>query len=288
MRNFLIGLSYALLWATAGAANKFGLAAGGQPLLMTNIRFLIAAALLLILVHGIQKNALPQRADWRPLLIYGLLNNTIYMSLFIYGLKNASAGISTLSLALNPLIISILSSFWFKKEIKNTIWMGLFLGIFGVAIATFPLLQKAVVNPVGMSFLFASMLCYSIGTVFFANRLWTLSKLVINTWQIFFGALLMLPITFIFSNPPYENYNIQYWSVIFWLAIPVTIIAVQLWLNLLSIDAVKASLWLFICPIFGFIYAYFLLGEPITIYTLGGTCLVIGGLYLGQKKSTVL
>ena len=130
----------------------------------------------------------------------------------------------------------------------------------------------------------SSMLCYSIGTVFFANRTWTLPKLVINTWQIFFGALLMLPITFIFSNPPYENYNIQYWSAIFWLAIPVTIIAVQLWLNLLSIDAVKASLWLFVCPIFGFIYAYFLLGEPITLYTLVGTCLVIGGLYLGQKK----
>ncbi len=284
MRNFLIGLAYALLWASAGVANKFGLAAGGQPLLMTNIRFLIAAALLLLLVHGIQKSAMPRREDWRPLLLYGFLNNTIYMSLFIYGLKNVSAGISTLSLALNPLIISILSSFWFKKEIKNSIWIGLFLGIIGVATATFPLLQKAVVNPIGMSFLLASMLCYSIGTVFFANKTWTLPKLVINTWQIFFGALLMLPITFLFSAAPYENYNMQYWAAIFWLTIPVTIIAVQLWLNLLSIDAVKASLWLFVCPIFGFIYAYFILGEPVSLYTLAGTCLVLGGLYLGQKK----
>jgi probable blue pigment (indigoidine) exporter len=285
MRNFLIGLSYALLWATAGVANKFGLAAGGQPLLMTNIRFLIAAALLLLWVHGIQKNAMPKREDWKPLLLYGLLNNTIYMSLFIYGLKNASAGISTLSLALNPLIISVLSSFWFKKEIKSNIWVGLFLGMTGVAIATFPLLQKAIVNPVGMSFLLASMLCYSIGTVFFANKKWTLSKLVINTWQIFFGALLMLPITFLFSSAPYRNDNIQYWAAILWLTIPVTIVAVQLWLNLLSIDAVKASLWLFVCPIFGFTYAYFTLGEPITGYTLTGTCLVVGGLYLGQKNN---
>ena len=284
MRNFLIGLAYALLWASAGVANKFGLAAGGQPLLMTNIRFLIAAALLLVLVHGIQKNALPKREDWKDLFVYGLLNNTIYMSLFIYGLKNASAGISTLSLALNPLIISILSSFWFKKEIKNTIWIGLFLGITGVAIATFPLLQKAVVNPIGMSFLLASMLSYSVGTVFFANKTWTLPKLVINTWQIFFGALLMLPITFLFSTAPYENHNVQYWAAIFWLTIPVTIIGVQLWLNLLSIDAVKASLWLFVCPIFGFIYAYFILGEPVTFYTFVGTGLVIGGLYLGQRK----
>jgi probable blue pigment (indigoidine) exporter len=284
MRNFLIGLSYALLWATAGVANKFGLAAGGQPLLMTNTRFLIAAALLLFLVHGIQKNAMPNREDWKPLLIYGLLNNTIYMSLFIYGLKNSSAGISTLLLALNPLIISVLSSFWFKKEIKNNIWLGLFLGMTGVAIATFPLLKKAIVNPIGISFLLVSMLFYSVGTVFFANKKWALPKLVINTWQIFFGALLMLPITFLFSTAPYGNDNTQYWAAIFWLAVPVTIFAVQLWLNLLSIDAVKASLWLFVCPIFGFTYAYFLLDEPITLYTLAGTCLVIAGLYLGQKK----
>jgi drug/metabolite transporter (DMT)-like permease len=209
------------------------------------------------------------------------------MSFFIYGLKNVSAGISTLTLALNPLIISILSSFWFKKKINLTTWAGLFLGTVGVAIATYPLLQNAQVNLLGMTLLLASMLCYSVGTVFYANHTWTLPKLVINTWQILFGALLMLPITYLSSSSSSSSseYNyFQYWGAILWLAIPVSIIAVQLWLNLLSIDAVKASLWLFVCPIFGFTYAYLLRGEPITNYTFLGTFLVIGGLYLGQKE----
>jgi drug/metabolite transporter (DMT)-like permease len=57
-----------------------------------------------------------------------------------------------------------------------------------------------------------------------------------------------------------------------------------LWFYLVRKDAVHASLWLFLCPIFGFIYAALLLKEPISIYTYAGTLLVIAGLYLAQHR----
>jgi probable blue pigment (indigoidine) exporter len=53
---------------------------------------------------------------------------------------------------------------------------------------------------------------------------------------------------------------------------------------LLKTDAVRASLWLYLCPIFGFIYSAILLNEPITLYTITGTLLVMAALYIGQKK----
>jgi drug/metabolite transporter (DMT)-like permease len=64
----------------------------------------------------------------------------------------------------------------------------------------------------------------------------------------------------------------------------VSILAVQLWLRLLKTDAVRASLWLYLCPIFGFLYSAILMGEPVTIYTIVGTGLVMVALYVGQKK----
>jgi probable blue pigment (indigoidine) exporter len=64
----------------------------------------------------------------------------------------------------------------------------------------------------------------------------------------------------------------------------VSILAVQLWLKLLKADAVKASLWLYLCPIFGFIYSAWLFDEPITVLTLIGTVLVLVALYIGQNK----
>jgi drug/metabolite transporter (DMT)-like permease len=95
---------------------------------------------------------------------------------------------------------------------------------------------------------------------------------------------MLLPVTFLMTDWENNHYTVRFWSSVFWLVVPVSIAAVQLWLYLLKTDAVKASLWLFLCPIFGFLYASVLLDEPITTYTYIGTALVILGLYVAQRE----
>ena len=279
----LTGVVFATLWGSAGVANKIGLQYG-QPLWMTNTRFLIAAGLLLLFVHGIGRAPLPARGDWKPLAIYGVLVNAVYMSLFIYGVKEATAGICTLALVLNPLIINLLTAYWYKKPVSSNVWLGLCLGIIGVGIATWPLPQDTQVTLRGILFLAASMLCYSIGTVYYAHRTWLLPKWVINTWQIAFGAVFMLPASLLLNDIGQTNNTPIYWAVVLWLAVVVTIVAVQLWLVLLSHNTSKASLWLFLCPLFGFFYSWLFLNEPFTGYTFAGTVLVLIGLYIGIRK----
>jgi drug/metabolite transporter (DMT)-like permease len=72
---------------------------------------------------------------------------------------------------------------------------------------------------------------------------------------------------------------------ILWLAIPVSIGAVQLWLYLLREDAGKASFWLFLCPVFGFLIANVVTHEPITLFTIGGMALVIFGIWWQSAKA---
>ena len=59
----------------------------------------------------------------------------------------------------------------------------------------------------------------------------------------------------------------------------------QIWLWLLQQNAVRAGLWLFICPLFGFSIAAWLMKDPISIYTLIGVALVIGGLAIAQRNT---
>jgi probable blue pigment (indigoidine) exporter len=94
---------------------------------------------------------------------------------------------------------------------------------------------------------------------------------------------LLLPFTLIFEDG-HTTFDTQFWLSIGWLIFPVSIGAVQLWLYLLKEDAVKASLWLFFCPIFGLLYSTWLLNEPFTLFTAGGALLVLVSLYVGQKK----
>ncbi len=284
MKNVLIGLLFASLWASASVATKIGLESA-PPLIIANARFFLAGIIMLFVAHIINRNPLPKTEDWKPLMIYGILNVTVYLGAFVYAIREVSPGIGTLGVATNPLIISVLSSVWFRKKININIWIGLFIGMIGIAFATYPLLISSTTTPRGLLILTLSMVSYSVGTVYYSNRTWTLPRLVINGWQVFLGGLLLVPLTLIMSDFEHIKLDTTYWFTVLWLAIPVSIGAVQLWLYLLSIDAVKAALWLFLCPIFGFLYANLILNEPITLYTYIGTGLVILGLYIGQQSS---
>ena len=283
IKNLLIGILFAMLWASASAATKIGILSA-QPLVIGNFRFFIAGTLMLGYAYLFQKNRLPKGIEWKQLAIYGFLNVTIYLGCFVIAMKHVSAGIGSLSTATNPLIISILSAFWIGRSVKKTEILGLFFGITGVGIATYPLLKNSFADVEGLIILSISMISYSVGTVYYSLQKWKLPLLVINGWQVLLGGLLLVPITLIFTDWSNNTYDLRFWGSVFWLVIPVSIGAVQLWLYLLKKDPVKASLWLFLCPIFGFIYASFLLKEPITSYTYVGTLLVIVGLYLAQRE----
>jgi probable blue pigment (indigoidine) exporter len=284
MRDILIGLLFASLWASASVATKIGLLAG-EPLVITNIRFVLAAALMLVWAHGVLREKWPPQNELLPLAIYGALNCAIYLGAFALAMREVTAGIGTLAVGLSPLMISILSAVFLKKRIGANVWGGLALGLLGVGVATYPNLVSSTATPRGIAIMATSMLSYAIGTVYYANRTWTSPRLVINGWQIFFGALLLLPLTLLLSHPEKNHNDPRFWGAIFWLAIPVSIGAVQLWLYLLKKDAVSASLWLFLCPVLGFLYAWVVLGEPISHFTVIGTVLVIAGLYVGKLKT---
>lgn len=211
----------------------------------------------------------------------------IYPSAFVYAMKHVTAGIGTLGSATCPLIISVLNSIWLKQKITWNIWIGLFIGLIGIAVAIFPLLLNAHLTILGIILLTFSMLCYSVGTVYYQSVNWKLTRLSINGWQVLIGGAIVLPITIFLFEPQNNSLDTTFWFSTLWLVIPVSIIAVQIWLYLLKTEPTKASFWLFLCPIFGFFYSNLLTGEPITVYTILGTILVIVGLYLGKKESKV-
>jgi probable blue pigment (indigoidine) exporter len=283
IKNLLIGIAFAALWSSAGTASKIGILSV-EPLVLTNIRFFLAMALMLGYAHFIQKKRIPKGKEWQQLAIYGFLNVTVYLGFFFIAMKHISAGVASLTTATNPIIISILTAIWLSRPIKFSESLGLFLGITGIAIATYPLLQNSYADVQGLLLVSVSMISYSVGTVYYAAQKWTLSLLVINGWQLLLGGIFMLPFTIFMSDWSKNTYDLRFYGSLMWLVIAVSIGAVQLWLYLLKIDAVKASLWLFLCPIFGFIFANILLNEPITIYTGIGTFCVILGLYLAQRE----
>ncbi|MEI9919131.1 MAG: EamA family transporter [Bacteroidota bacterium] len=284
-RFVLAGVLFAMLWASASIAGKFGLHSA-EPLTLFTIRFLLAGSILLSFAVIAGKWQAPSKKEWLQLTIFGAFNTTLYLGIFIVALGEVAAGITALMIALNPLLISMLSSLWMRRPVAAREWISISLGMIGVAIATFPLLEDGYATVSGILLLLLSMLTYSIGAVYYASVKWSLNRTFINGWQVLIGGLLLLPFTLIFEKGT-THFDIEFWLSILWLIVPVSIVAVQLWLYLLKEDAVKASLWLFVCPIFGLLYSTWLLDEPFTIFTGGGAMLVLVSLYIGQSGQRV-
>lgn len=277
------GVLFAMLWASASAIGKIGLQAV-EPLVLFTARFLVAGVILLIWAHVVLRDRFPQRNEWKQLIIFGLLNTTLYLGIFVLALQSVAAGISSIATALNPLLISVMSAAVMKRRATWAEWIGIVIGMAGVTVATYPLVRTSYATVGGVLLMVLSMVMYSAAAVYYAQVPWKLSRPTVNAWQVFLGAIMLLPFTFAMHERE-NHFDQRFWIALAWLVVPVSIMAIQLWLRLLKHDPVRASLWLFLCPVFGLTYATFLLNEPFTLYTIIGTGLVMISLYLGQRKA---
>ncbi len=278
------GLLFAILWPSASTATKAGLTVA-QPLVIAIVRFALAAAILLFIAHIIQRNRLPMGTEWKQIAIYGSLNITIYLGCYVIAMQTVTAGIGSLAVATNPVFISFLSVIFLKEKMKWPIILSLVICAIGVSCAAWPLFSNASVTVGGLLLLLFSMLCYSTAAIYFSSKKWNnLSLLTINGWQTLLGGLFLLPVALLFYKPEQNHYTKTFWLSVGWLAIPVSVIAVQLWLWLLSINPVRAGLWLYLCPLFGFLIAAWWMKDEINIYTVIGIAFVITGLLISKIK----
>ncbi len=249
------------------------------------MRFFIAGFLMLFIAHLLLRKRLPNGDEWKKLTIYGLLNISIYLGIYVIAMQYVSAGIGALTIATNPVFISMISAIYFKEKINTTTILSLIICCIGILIAAYPMLETSYVEPKGLILLMISMLSYSVSAVYFARQKWDgLHILTINGWQTIFGGIFLLPALLLTYNGQLNHFNTTMVGSVLWLSVAVSIIAIQLWLYLLKDNAVKAAFWLFLCPIFGFIIAGITLQEKITMYTFVGVLMVLSGLYIVQRQ----
>lgn len=285
MKNILIGILFAALWASASVATKIGIRSA-DPLVLANVRFLLAGGLMLGFAYLVSpsKNPLPHGREWGRLFIFSLFNTTLYLSAFVISMREVSAGIGSLSTAIGPLFVIVLSAVWLQRQLKWFEAVGVALGLSGAALATWPLLQDSHATVRGLLILIAGIVSVSGASVYYARLEWRLPNLVFNGWQVLLGGLTLLPFTLYFADWQHTHFDLPFWFSVGWLIIPVSVVSLQLWFYLLRQDAVKASLWMFLCPIFGFAYSSLFLNEPLSWHTFVGTALVVGGLYAAQRE----
>jgi len=129
-RWLLLLLPFAL-WGTAMAAMK-PLLAGASPLLLASLRLLPAGLLLLLAARLLGRPAAIDRRDWPWLLLFALVDGSLFQGLLAQGLGRTGAGLGSVLIDSQPLLVALLARTLFGESINPVGWLGLLIGLLGI------------------------------------------------------------------------------------------------------------------------------------------------------------
>ncbi|WP_126424788.1 DMT family transporter [Brevibacillus marinus] len=261
------------------------------PVLIAAIRMSIAAAVLLPFVLRKGNRRRLQWPDW--LLIGGVSVSsiTLHQIFLAWGVQQASAGITSLILGLNPLVTSLLAALFLGEALTLRKAAGIGIGFTGVLLVVLTQTDGSGValHGLGDFLVFVSMLMYVIGGLFIrkatargtnvlavtayshalaALQLWAVSLCVYPLEM--FGSLDTRPFT---------------WFVIFVSGAFATALGALCWNHGIGLlGASRTSLFLNGMPLASLLFAALLLGEPLRLLHLLALAMIVLGIYLGNQQ----
>ncbi|EGR9005938.1 DMT family transporter [Vibrio vulnificus] len=252
------------------AAHSFG------PAYLIELRVLFAAISLLLVSLYLRKHIRALLSHPKHFFIIGLFNTALPFLCFAYAAQTLNA--STLAVLNSTAAIwgTVIGFFWHKTPISTKGVIGLMLGVTGVVVLVgwdaINLGQQAAL-PITAGVMAAC--CYGIATNYTkgAPQVPAFTNAHGSMWAAVLIVLPLLPFVPMNAMPT----SIE-WLSVFALGILCTGIAYLMYFRLISeIGPASALSVTFLIPVFGILWGYLILNEPIGINTLAGTVLVLSG-----------
>lgn len=121
------------IWASNFSVVKFALR-DLEPLAFNGLRFTLASILLWLSLKLWGRTGKIDPRFWPALIALGVLGNTIYQVLFIYGIDWTLAGNASLMLATTPIFTTLLSVLFRQERIAVLALSGVGLSVAGIAL----------------------------------------------------------------------------------------------------------------------------------------------------------
>ena len=211
------------------------------------------------------------------------MNSVIPFALFAWGAERAPAGIGAITNALTVLFTALVAHFFYNEQIGARRWWGLAAGFIGVAILASGRTGGVSVWPAALAGATAS-LCYGFGINLVRRYLTQLPSGAVAAANLLTGSVLLAPLA-IYSWPTHAI-SLVSWGSALLLGVLCTGIAFVFYYRLIGrIGAARTSTVTYLIPLFAVIWAWLLLGEPLTATMALAGALILGGVALSQHAA---
>ena len=299
----LLLLSPFFFWGTAMVAMK-GVVPHTTPFFLAAIR-LLPAGLLIVIAAAVAGRSQPQGIKaWSWIALFALIDGTLFQGCLAWGLQDTGAGLGSVLIDSQPLIVALLSAWLFGEYIGVWGGLGLILGLIGISAIGLPehwLMHLFSLAPTleglntsvsisqrlswGEGMMLLASLSMALGTVMMPKVSQYVDPVVATGWHAIFGAVPLLALSWGVESQPWQQLTPWDWGALAYATIFGTAIAYGLFFNFAAQgNLTSLSSLTFFTPVFALLFGYWLLGETLTPLQMTGAILTLGSVYLIERR----
>lgn len=259
------------------AAPEFG------PLALIAVRVAVAAVFLTAVLAW-RGQAAGLRGNMRELTLIGTINSAVPFSLFAFATLSLSAGFSSVLNATAPLFAAAVGLLWLRERLSLRQNLGLALGFAGVVVLVSSKLSLAGDRLAVLAGL-AAAVCYGIAAHYTKRRLARLKPLAIAAGSQIGASLVLLPFAVLTWPEAAPSTRSIVYAIV--LGVVCTGLAYVLYFRLLErIGTARSMTVTYLVPLFGMLWGFLFLGEPVTLRMLLGGGVVLAGVTLVARGAS--
>lgn len=244
------------------------------PVTFVAYRFTFGAIVLLaIALH--HRLPLPDKKLLPWIALVGALQIAVSNIIIQLCIVELGAGLSAVLNYTMPLWVAILAKFFLGEDLTKRKIVGIVVAIVGLFI-----LMNADLSVHFGYILFAlvAAISFAIANIIFKLKLTKCNMVVFNTWQMITAAVILC-VTAIVTDQEVGNFTAISIGCILYNGFLASALAFFLWSYVLKqMQASKASTALLAVPVVGVLSGVIFLGEPLTIASVLGMLLILGGI----------
>ncbi|MGB9739423.1 MAG: EamA family transporter [Chloroflexus aggregans] len=266
-------LLFVLLWSTGFIGARFGLPYI-EPFTFLSIRFGLVLLLLGMLTIILRQPWLSQPSAYGHSAVVGILLHSGYLGGVFFAIDSGMpAGLTALIVSLQPILTALVSQWMLGEHIAWRQWLGLGLGLVGVAAVIGDKIMVAgppIITPVTLGSAIIALLATTTGTLY-QKRFGTGLPLLSGTWAQYVGALAVTgPLALLIETHTIE-WRVELIGALLWLTLVLSIGAILLLMFLIRArSAARVSSLFYLVPPVTALEAWILFGERLGLCALGG------------------
>lgn len=258
-----------------------------NPIETVFLRVTAAAVLLFIYALVTKKLQKIEKGDWKGIILMSVFQPFGYFLFESFGIKMVSPTVAAVIISIIPVFIPVAAFYFFKERLSLINIVGIIISFAGVLMVILKGDLSLAASPLGILLLFMAVITGVAFTITVKKLVGKYTPLTLVAYQNILGILGFLPMFLIFDldHLVTVEFNGELLLNLGMLVVFATSLSFMFYTEAVKkLGASQAGFFTNFIPAFTALFAWWLLGEPMTMQKIVGIFVVIGGVFVAQLK----